>query len=381
MWIIHDVQLIDPNAVEYFTELDSMQCKEGDERVMAKKQDAFKHLHHEHLILELVYFDRSNMIMYFGWCNHKEEFEKVSHNMHGILSCAYQRYWLRIKTKWGKICIPVYLLVLRQGIAPMHPQRDGAGSIYFGNGNYHGSYTLDGTLWLTKKHKNTAASLSDTLPGKNKRKRSCSVSFDTRIHELKVYKAANGHCNVPQTGKDTALGQWCNELRVSHKKIQNNQTFRTKLSDEEIQCLNDLDFTWNRYASFEMRIHELKVYKAANGHCNVPTTDKDAYLGRWCSQMRGSYKKMKLSDEEIHCLNDLDFTWNHYASFEMRIHELKVYKAANDHYNVPTTGKDASLGRWCREKRRLYKKKELSDEAIQCLNDLDFTWIKSSLGM
>ena len=65
----------------------------------------------------------------------------------------------------------------------------------------------------------------------------------------------------------------------------------------------------------------------------------------------------------------------------MRIHDLKVYKAANDHYNVPTTGKDASLGRWCREKRRLYKKKELSDDEIQCLNDLDFTWIKSSLGM
>ena len=76
MWKIRDVQLIDPNAADYFTELDSMQRKEGGEIEMAKKQDAFKHLH-EHLILELVYFDRSNMIMYFGWCNHKEEFEKV----------------------------------------------------------------------------------------------------------------------------------------------------------------------------------------------------------------------------------------------------------------------------------------------------------------
>jgi hypothetical protein len=30
MWKIRDVQLIDPNAVEYFTDLDSMQCKKGD---------------------------------------------------------------------------------------------------------------------------------------------------------------------------------------------------------------------------------------------------------------------------------------------------------------------------------------------------------------
>ena len=70
MWIICDVHLIDPNAADYFTELDSMQRKEGGE--IEKKQDAFKHLH-EHLILELVYFDKSNMIMHFGWCNHEKE--------------------------------------------------------------------------------------------------------------------------------------------------------------------------------------------------------------------------------------------------------------------------------------------------------------------
>ena len=57
MWKIRDVKLIDPNAVEYFTGLDSMQCKKGDERVKAKKQDAFKHLH-EHLILELAYLEQ-----------------------------------------------------------------------------------------------------------------------------------------------------------------------------------------------------------------------------------------------------------------------------------------------------------------------------------
>jgi hypothetical protein len=105
MWKIRDVQLIDPNAADYFTELYSMQRKEGGEIEMAKKQDAFKHLH-EHLILELVYFDRSNMIMYFGWCNHEEVKSNISYNMHTRLP-EYQRYWLLIKTKWGKICITI----------------------------------------------------------------------------------------------------------------------------------------------------------------------------------------------------------------------------------------------------------------------------------
>ena len=89
MWIIHDVQLIDPNAADYFTELDSMQRKEGGEIEMAKKQDAFKHLH-EHLILELVYFDKSNMIMHFGWCNHEE----VISNQ-GFITCAYSQIGLK----------------------------------------------------------------------------------------------------------------------------------------------------------------------------------------------------------------------------------------------------------------------------------------------
>ena len=94
---------------------------------------------------------------------------------------------------------------------------------------------------------------------------------------------------------------------------------------------NDLDFTWNLQASFEMRIHELKAYKTANGHCDVPTTGKDVPLGRWCSLLRVSYKKIqknqtprtKLSDEEIQCLNDLDFTWNLQASLKTNKYQKK----------------------------------------------------------
>ena len=212
MWKIRDVQLIDPNAADYFTELDSMQRKEGGEIEMAKKQDAFKHLH-EHLILELVYFDRSNMIMYFGWCNHEEVKSKVSYNMHTRLP-EYQRYWLLIKTKWGKICIPVYLLVLRQGIARTHPQRDGPEIECAEKVNYHRHYTLDATLRLTKERKNTAASLW------------------------------NCHRNVSQRGEDAVLGRWCCAMRGSYKTIQNKEKPSYKLSDEQIQRLNDAGFAW-----------------------------------------------------------------------------------------------------------------------------------------
>ena len=58
-------------------------------------------------------------------------------------------------------------------------------------------------------------------------------------------KAKYGHCNISQYGEDASLGQWCNIVRGSYKKMQNNQKPRNKLSDEQIQRLNDAGFKWS----------------------------------------------------------------------------------------------------------------------------------------
>ena len=46
-----------------------------------------------------------------------------------------------------------------------------------------------------------------------------------------------------------------------------------------------------KFENTPTRIHELKAYKTANGHCDVPKTGEDVPLWRWCSKMRGLYKK------------------------------------------------------------------------------------------
>jgi hypothetical protein len=58
------------------------------------------------------------------------------------------------------------------------------------------------------------------------------------------FKAKYGHCDVSQPGENASLGRWCNGLRVSYKKIQNNH-MPTKLSDEQIQRLNEAGFKWS----------------------------------------------------------------------------------------------------------------------------------------
>ena len=80
----------------------------------------------------------------------------------------------------------------------------------------------------------------------NKRKRQAPIqSFDDRFNDLMAFKAKYDHCDVPRTGENASLGQWCCGLRGSYKKIQNNQKPRTKLSDEQIQRLNDAGLKWS----------------------------------------------------------------------------------------------------------------------------------------
>jgi hypothetical protein len=72
-----------------------------------------------------------------------------------------------------------------------------------------------------------------------------SSIFDERFNDLMSFKAKYGHCDVTRTGENTSLGSWCSNLRVSYKKIQNNQKPNIKISDEKIQRLNDAGFKWS----------------------------------------------------------------------------------------------------------------------------------------
>jgi hypothetical protein len=203
----------------------------------------------------------------------------------------------------------------------------------------------------------------------NERKRPAPIqvhqSFDDRFNDLMSFKAKYGHCDVTRTGENVSLGQWCIEMRVSYKKIQNNQTPRMKLSDEKIQRLNDVGFKLSlkalpkKSSVFDNRFNDLMSFKAKYGNCDVPFTGDNASLGRWCSELRVSYKKiqnnpkpkLKLSNEQIQRLNDAGFKWSFRGKFHDRFNDLMSFKAKYGHCDVTRTGDYISLGKWCRELR------------------------------
>ena len=137
-----------------------------------------------------------------------------------------------------------------------------------------------------------------------------------------AFKAKYGHCDVSQDGENSSLGTWCGYLRGSYKKIQNNQKPHTKLSDNQIQRLKNAGFKWSLkvWSGFDKRFIDLMAFKAKYGHCDVSQVGEDPSLGKWCSKLRSSYKKMenkkkphtKISDEQIQRLNDAGFKWRLY---------------------------------------------------------------------
>jgi hypothetical protein len=136
----------------------------------------------------------------------------------------------------------------------------------------------------------------------HKRRKGCKT-FDERFNDLMAFKAKFGHCNVPQTqssnNKYRSLGQWCSSVRMSCKSIKEGGTPRTyKLSKADMKRLENAGFEWNLHKTFDQRFKDLMAFKAKFGHCNVPQTqssnNKYRSLGKWCSDMRQTYKAIKM---------------------------------------------------------------------------------------
>ena len=107
----------------------------------------------------------------------------------------------------------------------------------------------------------------------NKKKIQAPIrSFDDRFNDLMAFRAKYGHCDVSQRGENASLGKLCKNMREKYKNMRNNQKPRIKLSDGQLQHLNDAGFKWSLVGSaFNKRFNDLMSFKAKYGHCDVFT--------------------------------------------------------------------------------------------------------------
>jgi hypothetical protein len=232
--------------------------------------------------------------------------------------------------------------------------------------------------------------------------RSRAVPFEARIEALLRFKDANGHCDVPANFKEErGLGHWCNNIRVAYKNLQVGKQGTYKLTQDQIARLEEIGFKWAVTQSFvntfNERIAALIEFKKAHGHCDVPA--QKTALGRWCNQVRVSYKAKDggdgkkpyhLTQDQIDRLDEIGFKWqvgSWHTSFNRRLEELKEYTKIHGHcYVPPKYPENLSLGYWCNNVRFAYKcikegkppPSKLTEEQIVKLDEINFEWVPLS---
>lgn len=192
-------------------------------------------------------------------------------------------------------------------------------------------------------------------------------------------------------------------VTVSHEEIllkswyknQKSMLKLKELSAEKEKLVNELIMlnennkikTENDKNWFEIYNVAVNYYKE-HGDLKVPYTyvyEKDGIkinLGQWVISQRQNYGNNKISADKIKLLDKIGMKWEKKNWFTWEY----VYKLAKDYYKehgdllvprnliVNVEGTDISLGNWIVNQRRSYKKKTLSSERIELLNEIGMKW-------
>ena len=137
--------------------------------------------------------------------------------------------------------------------------------------------------------------------------------MEGHIDDLKQFIAKFGNANVPpKYGLNPALGKWVENIRCRYN--------RGELSDEKIEELGDAGFVFEvpatppgpkRYRSYvyeelcETRLKEWVDYN--QNYQDLPTSNMNPELKKWCENQRGKYRKNKLSQERVDRLKNAGF--------------------------------------------------------------------------
>merc|ERR1712032_1306134 len=118
-------------------------------------------------------------------------------------------------------------------------------------------------------------------------------------------------------------------------------------------------------------------YKNEFKSANVPQSYKaDPKLAKWLNNQRTRYSKKELSTDRIDQLEQIGFVWNPYdVEWDEMFQRLVNYKNEFMSANVPRSYKvDPKLGNWVDKQRTRYRKKELSTDRIDQLEQIGFVW-------
>jgi len=162
-----------------------------------------------------------------------------------------------------------------------------------------------------------------------------------------------------------------------------------KLSQDHIDCLNELGFTWNVTSDrWNARFEALAKFKADHGNFDVPSTNS---LYSWVGYQRKLFAEDNLPQDRVEMLVNIDFDFDIPAPkkgfsketpemWEESFRELLAFHEEHGHCKVSEADDpDPSLVRWVSSQQNKYNKGSLTDEQIDRLNEIKFNFTQDTL--
>jgi len=206
-------------------------------------------------------------------------------------------------------------------------------------------------------------------------------SWDDMLDKLTAFKAEHGHLRInPSNSSWSAMlyrWLWWRKRSLEKGGLPPDKAERLK------QVLGSTDpkpKEWNEV--FE----ELKRWKEAHGHCNVPVDHDNPdqkYLSKWISRQRERKRKGILLLERFEKLDRLGVVWDHkvvswhngYTAFkEFRRKHVRVGGLLPTIPADVRTADGICLRRWCQTQRARFKKGRLPVTSFKLLNEAGFDW-------
>ena len=198
---------------------------------------------------------------------------------------------------------------------------------------------------------------------------------------MKLFRELNGHTNVPKDYNiDPQFAKWVYTQRnafrrgaMTEERKQALESIGFELRQREGPALTEQSEIWN------MQLEKLKIYKQANGHCNVPHSyTVDPTLARWVGTQRTAYRRKQMTEDRIEALESIGFEWRlgpPARTWDENFALLSNFRdtAGHPHYISKGSG-DKSLQNWIVNQRQKFAKGLLSQEQIQELQAIGFAW-------
>ena len=202
-------------------------------------------------------------------------------------------------------------------------------------------------------------------------------TWEQKFELAKKFYEINGNLDIPAayvTEDGTALGAWLRGVK--------NQYRSGTLSAERIKKLESIGVEWESVLArnwanyFELA----KKYFDEHGDLNVNAHYEinGVKLGTWISSQRESFKKGRLSEEQIKMLGEIGMSWQRFSGKWDNAYEY-AKKYADEHGVLDPSAEykandGFALGAWVASQRAKYADGKLKPMQIKRLNALKISW-------